>query len=259
MGIDNLIAFWKSAVVPDQSGNYIHPADKGVLQGWLQAARPGKARSVTCLSVAKEGKEPPRTGQLHLRMPPMPYVGNLSSAKIILAMINPTINDLDYTDHERKAFRDLRQENLRQSEGKCFALDPAPFVDAASWSTYYRRMFKAFLDQYAKGTNRVTLEERLASEVAILELVPYYSQNATMLTQGVNLIESLKSAECALAAMRELSERKDTLIICRWESGLKRWGLADLESKATVVCSKSRSGLSEVAKKAVAAQLKLSS
>ncbi len=144
MSIQSLVKFWAEPVMPDANGRYIHPDDREVLEGWLTAARPHKPRSVNTLAIPQEGKEPPRTGQLHLSLPPMPYVGNLASAKIVLGMINPTVGRLDYSDNQCLGFKELRERTLNQEEARCFALDRTSLAKAGSWSAYY-------LMRYSKG------------------------------------------------------------------------------------------------------------
>ncbi|MGI4757688.1 MAG: hypothetical protein ACRYGF_12665 [Janthinobacterium lividum] len=256
MSVQALIDFWKTPVISDSAGQYFHPRDKETLQNWISKATHGKQRTVHAHDQSHFADGQPRTGQLHLNLPPMPYVGNLKAAKVVIGMINPTVAWLDYEDNRRDDFQTLRARNLQQSEDRSFALDPHAEVKATSWSSYYSAMFKGFLDEYAAGASRQEAEEKLMLETAILELVPYYSQNATLITQ-TGLQQELASAQHALKAMKEFADRRDVLVICRWKSGLERWQLGSESHSATVACSKSRRGLGKDTKKALAAHMQL--
>jgi hypothetical protein len=232
-GINSLIAFWSALPIADAQGRYIHRRDETIITPWTAEvpARAAVAQVEEDLAV--------RNGALHLTLSPVPYVGNLRSADVFLAMINPTVGWQDYVDHAQPAFHELLKANLHQDLDHCFALDPAV---AVSWSSYYRRMFNQFVRDYARTSDRFTilrdrrcntlsdLEQKVWAELqrrmAILELIPYYSQTADKLLES-NLHLQLASALAARRALQDVAKEspEDAFIICKWKLGPDRWGI----------------------------------
>jgi hypothetical protein len=235
MSISRLIEFWAEKSITDPEGFKIHPKDKKVLSSWLEN---GNRTAIA----ADEG----RPGALHLSLSPVPYVGNLRTADIFLAMTNPTVGEPDYVDNKKPAFRRMLQANLDQNNVvSCFALD----ATWPSWSNYYRRFFGRFVSDYAR-ISEISEQEvwsELGSRLAILELVPYYSKTATDLTQ-TKLYKTLPSALFAQSALQEIAANRPegkALIICRWKKGPERWGITD---EARCVVAGCRGGLCKQSK-----------
>jgi len=176
---------------------------------------------------------------------------DLKNAKIIFAVLNPTVGYNDYVDNEKPEFHDLLKRNrLQENVNGCFAVDnnsPAP-----SWSGYYRSIFRSAVECATDVSKAPEAEvwETLRRILAIMELVPYYSQNASMLLQN-DRYASLPSVKCAQEAMGEVRGRCDTIVICRWERGHERW----LMPAGTYISSATRRGLSPAAKWEICKQL----
>lgn len=91
-------------------------------------------------------------------------------------MINPGVNPGDYRDRANPETQSLFTRNKRQELQTCFALQPSP---AKSWSTYYlQNIFGGVLKLY--GDHYDQARTFLSQNVAILELIPYFSQNVTL-------------------------------------------------------------------------------
>ena len=81
-----LVDFWKKELYTDDKDNKLHPEDKEMILL--------RRTAIAC----GEG-DPANPVALHLRLTPVPYVGNLTKADIFLAMINPGLGPQDYADN----------------------------------------------------------------------------------------------------------------------------------------------------------------
>jgi hypothetical protein len=181
-----------------------------------------------------------RTGQFRKELGAMPFVGNIRTASIFLLMINPGVSCKDYTDRLNEETQRLFAANKRQEKCEtCFALKPG---GPCGWEPYYRRrVFGALLSEY--GTRAEDAREFLAERLAILELVPYYSQKARLIKTR-KLHQRLPTTLLARRAACELASDPHNLVITRW-LGEEWWGLEG------TVQSRCRNGLSEDAKNAL--------
>jgi hypothetical protein len=242
MRVEKWIAFWRN-----HEGSGYHTKDRDAINAWRYPQN-GKIDIPTTPSFPLDRKD---RGKLHPRLTPVPYVGDIRNAKIILAMLNPTVDCNDYVDNEKPEFHELLRWNRQQENVQsCFAVDET--LQAPSWSRYYRSLFRSAVKcaTDASKAHEEKVWETLCNSLAIMELVPYYSQNASMLLQNDRYAD-LPSAKCALEAMEEVRERCDTIVICRWGRGPERWRMPP----GTYICSATRRGLSAAAKKAVCEQL----
>ena len=82
-----LVDFWKKELYTDDNGNKVHPEDKETILV--------EGTAISC----GEGDFANRIA-LHLKLLPVPYVGNLTKADIFLAVINPTVGPQDYPDNK---------------------------------------------------------------------------------------------------------------------------------------------------------------
>ena len=244
--VQELKNMWRETLKPDEQGHYIHPCDRSTLKPWL-AKRP--------LTAVEGDLARPPSGRLHLQLPPVPFVGDLETADIVFAMINPAAENQDYIDARCARFQSSLRANLSGSDQKCFALDEESAPTA--WHTYYRGVFNCFVTEHAdrlaetgklQSDRSRALWNSLKRRIVILELVPYYSQKADMLLRA-ELHNTLPTAKAAKAALKELAKRskRDLLIICRWPHGATRWDLP--VDRCTV--SESRRGLSQTAQRAL--------
>lgn len=242
MSVEKWIAFWQA-----HEGAGYHAKDRENISTWLRPAD-HEIGSFRRLSFPLDRKA---RNKLHPDLTPVPYVGDVRNATVILAMLNPTVGWADYVDDAKQEFHDLlRWNRLQENVRDCFAVDDAS--KAQSWSKYYRSIFKSTV-KCATDIGRVSEErvwEALRRRLAIMELVPYYSQNASMLLQN-NRYAALPSVIYAQRAMEEIRQRRNTTVICRWKRGPERWQMpAD-----TYFCSAARGGLSACARQAVGEEL----
>lgn len=242
MSVKDLVDFWSKSFTSNRQGHWIHPIDEPILTAWIAKGR----RTASLDDIAN------RSGRLHLGLRPVPYVGNLQSADIIIAMINPTATPKDYSDARDPAFRKLLQDNINQKVPNCFALDQNS--PATAWCQYYRSIFNRFVREYSLSNDKPQeiIWKCLMERIAIMELIPYYSQRANLLIDE-DMHNRLPSAIAAKKALRELASNPadDNLIIFRWPNGAQRWDVPNWTISETRnglpprwTISKTRNGLS---------------
>lgn len=120
--------------------------------------------------------------RLHLNLIPIPFVGDLARARIVVLLLNPGLEPDDYfAEFTVPGFRDRLLDNLRQE----FKHPRYPFVyldPALSWHSGYRWWHGKFQGLIAAlsatwGTTYADSRARFAQLLACIELVPYHSVN----------------------------------------------------------------------------------
>jgi hypothetical protein len=175
--VDTWIKAW--AEVPQGE---LYPPDKDYLEEVKNELSRSRRGDKELWVPSLEGRT--RTGKFHCRLGGVPYVGDLKKARIFLLMVNPTVCDDDYEDIKSDAALKMFKENRLQSLDYCFALrDEGP----KGWVKYYcsSRAFGKLIE-----TLDAARLEILKRNLAILELVPYFSQNADLIT-ALKIVEGL--------------------------------------------------------------------
>jgi hypothetical protein len=167
------------------------PLEAPIYQSWeeyLQSARFGSYDS-----------EP------HLSLLPVPYVGDLKRAKAIIFLANAGFVDADYYLDFSKGFGDLMLRNIRQEELEY----PFIYLDPnLAWSEAYQwweRKLRPLLgiEVGRSGSYRKALG-RLSREIAVVELFPYHSRDASTL-KGFGPSNSMPSVAAARGFLAEIS------------------------------------------------------
>jgi hypothetical protein len=225
---------------------------------------------------------PVRNGQFHFQLGSMPFVGNLRKAQIFFLMINPGVNEDDYQDLRSGDTQQLFERNRQQELDYCFALRGNEVPENA-WIPYFRgparrgSVFGALIRELRQEGDE-TLIDLLETKLAILELVPYYSQNSDLITRlqivdgrdvdkrksdGASPLRQggLPSAQLALDAVAEIAKDEQNLIVTRWPTGARRWhlktnGNLNKDVLVKVVESHPRQGLCNEAKVAIKTKLR---
>lgn len=202
------------------------PGRRNILPGDEQVMK--DVATVDCRSWSKYCTGAPESPEaFHTSLMPMPWVGNLRTAKVFLLQLNPGFGAHDYFgEHRVREYRAMLQANLRQAEGHAF-----PFLGPEhSWhggATYWAPRLRKIVDGLDGDWRRV------AEGTAVLELVPYHSEVFKLGQPKVNRLESVrlmrafvreelvpaaKEGKCALITLRAHA---------RWEvSGLQKASLA---------------------------------
>jgi len=134
--------------------------------------------------------------KFHLGLLPVPFFGDLNTADIYVALLNPDLNVAQdyYVETTRPDFCDVLRRNLRQELGS----DTYPFYSLDPkwhWTGTGRWWHGALADltrevTKCKRLSYVDAIKMLARRLAALQLVPYHSSNSTYIPQDSHLLES---------------------------------------------------------------------
>ncbi len=167
--------------------------------------------------------------RLHLSLLPVPYVGNLHDADIVILLLNPGFSYADYwAEYKVSAFRKRSEETLLQSldgvEFPFFGLDPQFCFHGGFlwWEKKLRDVITAVAKKKPRRTYLEALRE-LSRRLACVELVPYHSSSF----RAHALIGELPSVKMAQRFVREslvpeARAGRRTLIVTRQA---RAWGL----------------------------------
>src|SRR6218665_2135794 len=140
---------------------------------------------------------------LHLDLLPMPFVGNLSRAKVYLLMLNPGLAPTDYYgEYNVPAYKSTLHANLRQQPEATFLfLDPA-----FSWHGGYYYWHSKLSKLIAPVANEMRIEYGEARRIfqdnlATIELVPYHSARFGV---AGHKLKKLKSAALAQSYVHDI-------------------------------------------------------
>jgi hypothetical protein len=232
--LNELTDFWRKC---DLAGPlFAHPDDDPILH-----QDPEKYVDSSAL-VFDEFAKSPQFGnfdhRLRLSLLPMPYLGNLSAAEIVILQLNPGLSHCDYWAEERMpAYRKRLEDNLRQTfvnvEFPFLFLDPqfcwhSGFV---WWERRLRDVISLIAEQVFDG-HYVEALKYMSNKLACLELVPYHSYNFN----ASRIVDSLPSVQLIKKCAREVfaaeaRNGKRTLIVTRQA---KRWHLGEQSKRIAI-------------------------
>lgn len=201
----DIIEFWKKCKL--EADDYIHPDD---------------CKFINEIEKYKFAKD----------LLPVPYCGDLVSAKIIILMINPgqSEGENEYIMEANILFKSKLKANIYQNfkneEFPFFYLDPS--LSFHPGYNYWFSRFKKLIKELKSLKNISDFESQkfFAKNIAILELVPYHSKEY----KG-NIHKYLPSSLEAKKAFLTLS--KDKLIIIPRKH--KAWGYEKPKAKQFVL------------------------
>jgi hypothetical protein len=222
---NDLIAFWQQ--FERQKAPFAHPADLPVLRTnsrWVEADAVDFDTYIAGPRFAD-----PDDDRLHLSLLPVPYIGDLRRAEIVILLLNPGFGYSDYwAESHGPGFRKGLVDNLRQSfEGNEF---PFIFLDPQFcwhggfiwWEKKLREVIQEIALRKFGGNYREGLKS-LSSKLACVELVPYHSSSFG----EHRLIDRLPSVQAARdfargSLMADATANKRTVIVTRQ---VKTWGV----------------------------------
>lgn len=158
--------------------------------------------------------------KLHLTLLPQPYLGDLTSARVAVLLLNPGIHPADFLllEHYRH-FQEQLRANLRQEETANPYLDPrwAWTSGFVWWEQKFRNVAKLIAEHRYAG-NYIKALDLLSREVLCIELVPYHSRSFGTSTE-------LPSSRMARNAAREIAKDPNrTVIVTR---RVQDWGISE--------------------------------
>lgn len=241
MGADmtDLIQAWKDwAKDPPKHGEQnLLGCDRDMLKALRQ--RPGIVPWTTWDQCQREYDPWDNSGSLHLGLMPVPFAGDVRSAKVYFLLANPGLSANDYfAEFEVPAYRKRVLANLRQefpTGYRFWPLDPmcAWHGGNAHWEKKLGKVVLRIAEllhpnpKERGGVQRV-IREVLGRSVCAIELIPYHSKTAS----GHGGIASrLPSSQLAINYVRDVlvprAEAQDCLLIAM--RSVRNWGLDEID------------------------------
>ena len=178
-----LIKFWRKA-----RDVGVHPEDAALVKAHNQKAKAERRLNVN-------------------RFTPIPWVGNLSTAKVIIVMLNPGMQKLTQQLRDEKLERAHLVRNLRQkNQSSLYCLQPE--LKETGGGRYWRGRFRTYVE--SQFDNHEEGYAYLARHFCIVQMIAYHSQiDPTSVRQ--KLPSSMAMRDWILAELR-LKRRKVIVI-----------------------------------------------
>lgn len=207
---------------------YIFPSDRFLLES---------KRSVDATIVWRSWKEAyqhpefakPGDTRLHLGLLPQPFIGDLKRASVFILLLNPGLGPGDYFgEYMVKEFRSALVANLKQD----FSGNVSPFLfldPQFAWHggfNWWQGKLAGVITQLSSSWNTsfAVARERLASELASIELFPYRSGSFRDADSWLTQLASVKLARSFVTdfVLPKVRENEAVLVITR---KVKNWGI----------------------------------
>jgi hypothetical protein len=160
---------------------------------------------------------------VHAGLVPVPYLGDLRSAEVVICLLNPGFGPVDYFAEDDEAFRKATWANLVQQDQSqdfpFFVLDPN-----FSWTgafTWWWRKLQPVITEIKTKNPKITTEGAIAilgKKLAAVELIPYHSYRAPFTKKTVEELESTRLAKEGVEALR----KNGALVV--YIRSVKLWG-----------------------------------
>lgn len=193
--------------------------------------------------------------RFHLGLHPLPFIGDLDRAKVVLLLLNPGLGADDYYgEYEVAGFRDRLRANIRQEEMgdyPFFFLDPDLAWHAGY--TWWHGRLQGIIQELSGvwGVSHAAARKRVANEIAALQLVPYHSKSYKLPQTVQHALHSVKLARsyCSEVLEPRCQNGEVTLIVTR---RAEDWGVnagdhavvyERSEPRAALIGPRSRGGM----------------
>jgi hypothetical protein len=231
---NELIQFWQKFKL--ERPPFAHPDDLPILR-----------RNGRCLlvddphdfdSYVASSRFGPEDNRFHLSLLPVPYVGDIKNAEIIISLLNPGFESSDYwAEFKVPQFRNALERNLCQDlngvEFPFMYLDPQFCWHGGYlwWEGKLRSVIQEIARHRFKGIYLDAMRS-LSSKLACVELIPYHSSSFG----DHKLIDQLPSVQMvrrcvSQSLIADADAGKRTLIVTRQA---KAWGVHPTMSNVIV-------------------------
>lgn len=222
---NELIDFWQCEL---NSPPFAHPKDLDVLRSnprWIANDDPTDFASY----IKSKRFEDATDDRLHLSLLPVPYVGNIRNAEIVILLLNPGFQYSDYwSETNNPEFRKRLKQNLQQSfdavEFPFLFLDPQFCWPSGFmwWEKKLRDVLKEIALRKFSGNYHAALHD-LSQRLACVELIPYHSRTFKD-HKLISLLPSIQTAKrfVQTSLVQDAVSMKRTLIATRQ---VKEWGI----------------------------------
>lgn len=222
--MNSLLSHWNRA--PLKGSPYVHPDDKAAL------SRASPVQSYESFVAEMEHGAVDLTA-LHLSLMPVPYLGDLDNADVLILLLNPGLHPSDYLLEEKfPEFRDHLFSVIRQESKVHPFLDPrwAWTSGFTWWQRKLGEVAQVIAKEHFQGHYGQALRS-LASRIAVIELMPYHSMTFGGLT-------NLPSTNAALEFVRGVAAAGDRTIVVTRKS--RQWDLPTASNVVTYTGGQAR-------------------
>ncbi len=177
--LKELINFWREC--PTDEPPFVHPADHSLVS--RNKVSDMDETSMDFDSFITDQRFGRFDDRLHTSLLPVPYVGDLRNAQIVILLLNPGLSYTNYWgEYKMPEFRDRLIGNIGQSfegvEFPFFGLDPQFCWDGgfAWWEKKLRDVVTKIAEEKFDSRYFEALRD-LSAKLACVELVPYHSSS----------------------------------------------------------------------------------
>ncbi len=179
-----------------------------------------------------------------LSLIPVPFVGDLRTAEVIVLMLNPGLDAQDIEWEQDQFFRHALIRNLAQSfpdrSFPLFYLDPEfhQHAGAGYWSKSRgmsgkrdRQKLRSVIEELSRRdfVSREAAQAHVARKVAIVQMAPYHSAKLTRRTA----LDALHSSQQARDFIHDLVREKSKLVIAA--RSVSKWGFSSFQNTEHLV------------------------
>jgi predicted nucleotidyltransferase len=219
-----MFEFWRSYAFGGPP--FVHPDDNALLRGRIDFTQASNSSADLGAFLRGHGFQPPQRDRFAVSLYPVPYIGDLATAEIIVLLLNPGYELADVWEMEHPEFKAALRETIYQDlanrQFKFICIDPQ-----FSWHSGFRwweRRLRPLTQQVAAraGLTYSAALRLLAAKLGCIELVPYRSAG---LTPSADLMK-LPSVTAALALVTELAQNRPDITwllprqVKRWSDAL---------------------------------------
>jgi hypothetical protein len=199
--MNSLVEFWGKCDL--KKPPFIHPYDDDKVESEREFADRLILNHQTFIRSTRFGK--PKDKDFHLSLLPVPYIGNLDKADIVILLLNPGFGLSDYhtqddAEHSRLLVK-MIQQDFKGNDYPFLSLNPEMAWSGGFmwWEKKLSKVLRTVADKYFEGSYLESLK-LLSQRIAAIELVPYHSK----VFGARRLIRKMPSALAAQAYIRDV-------------------------------------------------------
>ncbi|HEA16575.1 MAG TPA: hypothetical protein ENH88_09065 [Pseudoalteromonas prydzensis] len=179
-------------------------------------------------------------GDINFNFPPGPYWGPIKSAKIVLCYANPSINSPSIDTIKCKENVDVLMNQLKGTEKYPYKLN--------GWGKWFEQKANSLFPDI----NKEQRLELVSHQMAVINLIPYASENMDNLASIANCLPSSWVAQQFLREHLIPKAKKGEILLLMCRSA-HLWGLKSSHGSDNIIINKTRMGFTaEVKSKALA-------
>lgn len=232
---NSLYSFWKELSL--DSKPYIHPRDKEIVKQYLKQLDCNWKEFVSNADLISEKENT----MLYTSLIPVPYVGDLEKAEVIILMTNPAFNPMSiWAEENSKEFFDALKSNLYRDKKSKY--NPFLFLDPNfSWHpgfVYWTRRLKRTIDRIMEKRNLSHLQalEWVGQKIACVQLFAYSSKTLDSIKINSLFPQSVKAVQDYInkKILPQAKQNKKLVIVVR---SIEAWGIP--KGKNVILCNNS--------------------